>query len=152
MERHGVVDGGADSRFSEGDSQSFAIRSPDYIKMINGASARQLVWQHTVFRTSAEEVAIFRCVSSPLNIPVGKMLEFHRQDAGLNGVQPSVVSHKIVIVLSRLAVVANHLDSGSNFLVVGGHGAGFSTGSEVFAGIKAESGGEAHGSGFLPAI
>src|ERR1019366_2906839 len=79
------------------------------------------------------------------------MPQLHAQDAGLDRVQPPVVAFHFVVVLARLAVVAQHADVPGQLGVVGGHGSGLAACAEVLAGVEAECAGAAHGTGFTPA-
>ena len=74
------------------------------------------------------------------------------QQSALHRVQPAVVTFHVVVVLLRLAVLANHFDLRRDCSVIGRHRAAFAERAEVLARIKAERGGMTHGAGLHPAV
>ena len=64
--------------------------------------------------------------------------------ARLDRVEPSVITFQVVVVLSNLAVIAQHLDRAHQRRVIAGYGSAFATSSEIFPRIEAEGGRAPH--------
>src|SRR5215469_8867046 len=79
------------------------------------------------------------------------MPKFRTQEAGLDGIQATVISFDCMVVLPGLAVVAEHPNGCRQLIIVGRDRARFPTGSKVFTGIKAECCRMPHGSCSPPA-
>src|ERR1700674_275269 len=89
---------------------------------------------------------------TPRFMPFGKVAKFHREPSRLNGVQPTIVAFDIVVILFRLAVVADHLHPLRHSLIVCRDSSALATGSQILAGIKTESSRLPHRTGTLPGI
>src|SRR5262245_43227833 len=66
------------------------------------------------------------------------MPQFRAQKRGLHGIQPTVVTLEVVVILRGLSMVAQHPDSPCHGFVASGDRSGLSTGTEVLAGVEAE--------------
>src|SRR5713101_2576605 len=80
------------------------------------------------------------------------MLKFYMKESRLNGVQAPVIAFDIVIVLLRLAVIADHANLGSERFVIGRDCSRFSASAKVLARIKTECRGAADRASGQPAI
>src|SRR5258708_999078 len=88
----------------------------------------------------------------PFAIPRGQIWEFGAEDSRLNSIQATVVPLQVVIILLRLAVVAQHPDTSRDFFIVSGHRAGFSACTQVFSWIETESSGAPHRTSLSPPL
>src|SRR5580700_3687341 len=80
------------------------------------------------------------------------MAKFDSEKTGLHGVEAAVVALDVVVILFRLAMLAQHAHLASHFFVIRGRGAAFSTGAKILTGIEAERADMPHGTCFSPAI
>src|SRR5207245_11272333 len=87
-----------------------------------------------------------------LAIPFHERPQFEPQEPGLNGIQSAVIPLQFVIILLRLAMIAQHSDSFRDCFVVGGHCARFSARPEILSWVKAEGSRSAHGTSFSPPV
>jgi hypothetical protein len=60
------------------------------------------------------------------------------QESSLQGIQPSVIAFDVVVILLRLAVIAQHLDFLSKIFIVRRNRSGFPACAQVLAGIEAK--------------
>src|SRR5216683_3769189 len=74
------------------------------------------------------------------------------QKTGLNRIQSAVIAFNVVIILSCLTVISQHLDPFYETRIVGRNCSGISASSEILPGIKAERRRTSHGACFHPAI
>src|ERR1700721_3971281 len=74
------------------------------------------------------------------------------QKAGLDRVQPPVITFNLVEILGRLAVITQDFDLVRNTRIISSYCPSFATRSEVFSGVEAECSRTAHRAGFHPAI
>ena len=131
--------------------QVFTVLHSDYIKMIDASGPRRFVRRNQALSASEKFVVVFRDFAA-LPIPLFQITKLHREESGLDRIQPSVVALNVVIVLLRLAVVAEHANFLRQLRVVSCYGSGFAASTQVLAGIKAEGSSFAHGSRFLPTL
>src|ERR1700730_6973611 len=80
------------------------------------------------------------------------MTKFDREKTGLHGVEAAVVAFDIVVILFRLAMLAQHAHLTSHFFVIGGSCAAFSAGSKILTRVETERADMPHGTCFSPAI
>src|ERR1700733_5119808 len=80
------------------------------------------------------------------------MTEFHAQDARLQGIEATVVTLGIVIILLRLTVFAQHAHFLSDRFTVGGCRPRFAASTQILAWVKTEGRRVAHGASLPPAI
>src|SRR5690606_4543956 len=78
-----------------------------------------------------------------------KMREFNIQYGSLNGIQPAVTSHHIMIITLALPVVGYHLQFYCQVIVIGKNGTAVSVTSQVFTGEKRGSTNIAYSTGFF---
>src|SRR6516164_3258512 len=85
-------------------------------------------------------------------VPIGKVAQFDGQPASLNGIQSTVVTFEIVVILLRLAVIADHLHAQSHGFIVCGNGSGLTASPEILSWVEAESSSLSDGACFSPSI
>src|SRR5215470_5866560 len=80
------------------------------------------------------------------------MAQLHRQQSGLNRVEPAVVPFDFVEVLLRRPVVAEDPAASCDSLITGGDSAAFAACAEILARVEAEGCRVTHGSCGAPAL
>src|SRR6266852_9532331 len=120
--------------------------------MVHGARPVRLERNPDTGIPSLEQLVVFSGALASLLVPLRQMLKFYVKEARLNGVQSSVIAFHVVVVLLSLAMIANHADPGAKSIVVRRDRPRFAAGTQVLAGIEAESGGPAHRAGDEPAV
>src|SRR5579862_305175 len=78
------------------------------------------------------------------------MTQFHAEPSRLDRIETAVIALDVVIILLRLAVIANHLHPLGHFFIVGDCGARFSARSKILARVETERRRSAHGAGLFP--
>ena len=73
-----------------------------------------------------------------LRVPFVQMAELDSEEGCLDRMQTAVVTLEVVVVLLRLAMLAQHLDRLRRLVVARRHGAAFAARTEVFARIETE--------------
>src|ERR1700741_727528 len=85
-------------------------------------------------------------------VPVRKVPKLYGQPSGLDGIESTVVALNIVVILLRLAVIANHLHALSHLFIIGRDGATFAAGTKILSRIKTERSRLADGARFFPSV
>src|SRR5215472_690275 len=80
------------------------------------------------------------------------MTELDREPARLNGIEPTVVSFDVVVILLRLAVIAKHSQPRGHIFVVRGNRTTLSESAEILAWIEAERCGFSDGPSVAPGL
>src|SRR5215472_6138325 len=83
-------------------------------------------------------------------VPFRQMSQFYREPSRLNGIEPPVVTLDVVVILSRLPMISDHLHPFRQGFVICRDCPALTTGSKVFARIKTECRRKAHRAGFPP--
>src|SRR6266480_4354290 len=109
MERNWIVNASTDPGLRQTCLQHFSVLYPYDIEVINTLCPRGFQRQNDGILHFRKQLMIAVRKIAPRFIPLGKMREFHRQPSRLNRVQTAVVALDVVVILLRLAVVANHL-------------------------------------------
>src|SRR5208337_5374056 len=127
MKRDRIVNPCADALVFQEGHQSLAVVRPHDIQVIDGARPRGLIGSIDGLTGSLELPAVFCCPFTALVVPLSEMLKLYMKNSRLNSIQPTVVALHVMVVLLRLAVVAEHADLRSQRTVVGGHRTSFAT-------------------------
>ena len=98
-------------------------------------------------RNVGEEIRVSGGMGSAPGVVRVQVRQFHAEHSRLDAVHPGVPSNDIMMVFPGLAMVAEHAHAIGERGIVGGDGAGFAEGTEVFAGIKAETTGDTEAAG-----
>src|SRR5271154_4601028 len=152
MNGNRVVDAGANARLGQVLLQLVSFLGPNHIEVINTAGPGWLEWQDEARRRFAQQCVVTRGNLPTLLIPLREVGKLDLKDSGLNRIKPTVVTLHLMVVLSRLAVIAEHAYFLGEHFVVRRDGAGLSTGAQVLPRIEAKGSGMAHGARFSPAI
>src|SRR3954471_5490617 len=137
MQRNGVMDAGSDAGVGQLPLDPLSISDADDVEVMNGSRPGRDLRKHDGAAVG-ELLAIGLRVLPPLLVPGPEMTKLDPQHTSLNGVEPAVVPLHAVDVLLRLAMVAQHLATPGDPLVVCRDRACLAARSEVLAGIKTE--------------
>src|SRR5207249_10343500 len=111
MEGDRVVDPCCDACGGQVLLEPLTLRNPHYVEMVDRPRPRRYVRKDDRPLGVGEELVVAACTLPALLVPLRQMVKLHPQDASLDGVEPAVVPLDVVMILSHLAVVAQHPDS-----------------------------------------
>ena len=151
MKRHGIVNSRLDLCLGKVFLKPLAILQSDHIQVVDRARPIRLVRSDNTVNRGEHLVVSLRGLPA-LAIPVRQVAQLDTQHSGLDGIEPTIVPFEIMVILFRLAVVAQHADFARNFFIVRCHRSSFSAGAQILSWIKTEGGRVAHRSSFLPSI
>src|SRR5437660_10316406 len=97
--------------------------------MVNRFGPGSVVANNHVVGERQEQAAVGLCPLPALFVPTIQMVELHLQEPGLNGIESAVVAFYLVVILSRLPMIAQHANAASNRFVICGCCAGFTAGA-----------------------
>ena len=146
------MDSGRDPGLEKMLLELIPVFGADHVEVVDSPGPSRLMGNGDAAGGEAKQLLIAIGNVPALFIPFLEMLELQSQDAGLNRIQPAVVSFEFVIILLRLPVVAQHPDFLCKLFIVGRNRARFSASAQVFSWIEAKCGRAAHRASPLPTI
>ncbi len=147
-----VVDAGTNASLGQVLLQLVSLLRANHVEVIDSAGPGWLKWQNQARGYSAQRFVVTRRNLPTLLIPLREVTKFDLQDSGLNRIEPPVVTFHLMVILARLAVIAEHAYFLGQRFVVSRNRSGLSTGAQVLPRIEAKSCRMAHRTCFSPAI
>ncbi len=85
-----------------------------------------------------EQPAILGGSLASLFIPFLDVFQLHQENGCLEGIEPAIPAHFVVVVAAAHAVVAQHVDSFGQSFVAGSDQPGISAGAQILGWVEAE--------------
>src|SRR5262249_35774397 len=120
MQRDRVVNSGADVCCRKISLDLFPAAQADHIKVVYRLSPRRLKREANLSCRRSKQVSVTEGAMAASLGPLVKAAQLGPQNPGLNCIQSAVVSLHLMMVLSRLAVVAKHSDLLGQDRIIGG--------------------------------